>query len=129
MALNELSAQSVILQGDQMLIRPLSPTPPPETPVPPAIASALPPAAYPPDQGTNNPTDNNAYPAPVTEVSQFATLLTTPTPQFSIPAGNQPEDNNAANTTLTIFVIVGLLLLAFLLVVIIRQLRAQSFLP
>ena len=129
MALNELSAQSVILQGDQMLIRPLPPTPLPATPAPPAMATALPPAAYPPDQGSNNPTANPAYPEPVTEVSQFAALLTTPTPQFSIPAGNQPEDNKAANTTLTIFVIVGLLLLAFLLVVIIRQLRAQSFLP
>ncbi len=130
--LNELTVQSVILQGDQLLIRPLPPTPPPGTPEPPATPSAdsaVTPVAYPPDRGENNLAAIPSYPEPATAVGQFAAFPTTPTPLFTSPAGNQGEDNSTANTTLIIFIIAGLLLLAFVLVIIIRQLRAQSFLP
>jgi len=128
-ALNELSAQSIILQGDQLLIRPLPPTPLPETPSPPTANPAVSPIAYPPNQGENNPAASPAYPEPATPVSQFAAIVASPTPQFASAAADQSEDGRAANTSLIIFIIAGLLLLAFLLVTIIRELRAKSFLP
>jgi LysM repeat protein len=127
--LNELTVQSVILQGDQLLIRPLSPTPLPEPPATPVAGSAAAPVAYPPGRGENNLAAIPSYPEPATAVGQFTTLPTTPTPLFASPADNLAEDDSSANTTLTIFIIAGLLLLAILLVIIIRQLRAQSFLP
>jgi len=130
--LNELTVQSVILQGDQLLIRPLPPTPPPGTPEPPVTPSAdsaVTPVAYPPDRGENNLAAIPSYPEPATAVGQFAAFPTTPTPLFAFPAGSQGEENSTANTTLIIFIIAGLLLLAFLLVIIIRQLRSSAFLP
>ncbi len=128
-ALNELSAQSVILQGDQLLIRPLPPTPLPETPAPPTATPAVSPIAYPPNQGENNPSAGPAYPDPATPVSQFAAIVASSTPQFSSESADKSEATSSANTSLIIFIIAGLLLLVFLVGIIIRELRAKSFLP
>ncbi len=121
--LNELSANSVIRQGDQLLIRALEPTPLPVTAVAAATGVTI---AYPPPASS---TPTAFYPGLATAVSQLPEIFVSPTPSNNPSEDETENGDQQLSTGLITFIVVGMVLVAVIVVIIIRRLREAAYLP
>ena len=117
--LNKLTTESVIRQGDQLLIRRLDPSPVPPTPIP---ETPTPGDTYSTTEARTAEVVTTPEPDSGTAIVALSIPTTTPNPLTSDSETSQDKPDSTLSTALIIFVSAGMLLLIYVASRIIRRL-------
>jgi LysM repeat protein len=117
--LNKLTTESVIRQGDQLLIRRLDPSPVPPTPTP---ETPTPRDTYSTTEARTAEVVTTPEPDSGTAIVALSIPTTTPNPLTSDSETSQDKPDSTLSTALIIFVSTGMLLLIYVASRIIRRL-------